>query len=177
MKNRVILDKKAIGRTVSRITHEILEKNEGCTELGLIGIRTRGIHLANRIRDKIKDIEGTDLSVGVLDITMYRDDISKLKWPEVKKTEIPFDVNNMTVILVDDVLHTGRTTRAAIDAIMDLGRPHKIQLAVLVDRGDRQLPIHSDYAGIICPVTSAEEVHVHFNEIDGKDEVVIVKTQ
>ncbi len=176
MKNRVILDKKAMQRTVNRITHEILEKNEGCTQLSLIGIRTRGIYLATRIQDKVKDVEGIALPLGVLDITMYRDDISKLRSPEVKKTEISFDVNNMTVILVDDVLHTGRTTRAAIDAIMDLGRPKKIQLAVLVDRGERELPIHPDYAGIVCPAGSREEVLVRFHEIDGKDEVVIVKT-
>lgn len=175
MKKKVILDKKAIQRTVNRITHEILEKNEGCTKLCLIGIRTRGIYLATRIQDKVRDVEGITLPFGVLDITMYRDDISKLKWPEVKKTEIAFDVNNMTVVLVDDVLHTGRTTRAAIDAIMDLGRPKKIQLAVLVDRGERELPIHPDYAGIVCPVNDKEEVLVRFNEIDGKDEVVIVK--
>ncbi len=175
MKKKVILDKKAIQRTINRITHEILEKNEGCTKLSLIGIRTRGIYLATRIQDKVRDVEGITLPFGVLDITMYRDDISKLRSPEVKKTEIAFDVNNMTVVLVDDVLHTGRTTRAAIDAIMDLGRPKKIQLAVLVDRGERELPIHPDYAGIVCPVNDKEEVLVRFSEIDGKDEVVIVK--
>ena len=175
MKKKVILDKKAIQRTVTRITHEILEKNEGCTELCLIGIRTRGVYLATRIQDKVRDVEGITLPFGVLDITMYRDDISKLRSPEVKKTEIAFDVNNMTVVLVDDVLHTGRTIRAAIDAIMDLGRPRKIQLAVLVDRGEREMPIHPDYAGIVCPVNDREEVLVRFSEIDGKDEVVIVK--
>jgi len=176
MKKKVILDKKAVDRTITRITHEILEKNEGSKGLSLIGIRTRGVYLANRIQDKMKNVEGTRLPFGVLDITLYRDDISKLKWPEVRKTEIPFDVNNMTVILVDDVLHTGRTTRAAIDAIMDLGRPKKIQLAVLVDRGERELPIHPDYAGIVCPVNEDEEVLVRMSEIDGKEEVVIVKT-
>jgi pyrimidine operon attenuation protein/uracil phosphoribosyltransferase len=123
----------------------------------------------------VTDVEGITLPIGALDITMYRDDISKLRWPEVKKTEISFDVNNMTVVLVDDVLHTGRTTRAAIDAIMDLGRPKRIQLAVLVDRGERELPIHPDYAGIVCPVNENEEVLVRMNEIDGRDEVVIVK--
>ncbi|MBP1748167.1 MAG: PyrR [Deltaproteobacteria bacterium] len=176
MKKKVILDKKAVDRTITRITHEILEKNEGSNGLGLIGIRTRGVYLANRIQDKIKNVEGISLPFGALDITLYRDDISKLKWPEVKKTEISFDVNNMTVILVDDVLHTGRTIRAAIDAIMDLGRPKKIQLAVLVDRGERELPIHPDYAGIVCPVNENEEVLVRMSEIDGKEEVVIVKT-
>jgi pyrimidine operon attenuation protein/uracil phosphoribosyltransferase len=176
MKTKVLLDKKAVERTINRMTHEILEKNEGCSSLSLIGIRTRGIYLANRIQSKIKDIEGMTLPVGVLDITMYRDDISKMKSPEVKKTDIPFDVNNMTVILVDDVMHTGRTTRAAIDAIMDLGRPKKIQLAVLIDRGGRELPIHPDYAGLIYSVHRKEEVLVRLNEIDGKDEVVVVRS-
>ena len=175
MKKKVILDKKAVERTITRITHEILEKNGGSDGLCLIGIRTRGVYLANRIQDKIKNVEGVRLPFGILDITLYRDDISKLKWPEIKKTEIAFDVNDMTVILVDDVLHTGRTTRAAIDAIMDLGRPKKIQLAVLVDRGERELPIHPDYAGIVCSVNFNEEVLVRMNEIDDKEEVVIVK--
>jgi pyrimidine operon attenuation protein / uracil phosphoribosyltransferase len=176
MKTKVLLDKKAIERTVNRMTHEILEKNEGSSGLSLIGIRTRGIYLANRIQSKIKGIEGIMLPLGVLDITMYRDDLSKMKSPEVKKTDIPFDVNNMTVILVDDVMHTGRTTRAAIDAIMDLGRPKKIQLAVLIDRGDRELPIHPDYAGLIYSVHRKEEVLVRLHEIDGKDEVVVVRS-
>ncbi len=173
MKTKVLLDKKAIERTINRMTHEILEKNQGSSALSLIGIRTRGIYLATRIQNKIKGIEGIKLPVGVLDITMYRDDISTMKSPQIRKTEIPFDVNNMTIILVDDVMHTGRTTRAAIDAIMDLGRPKKIQLAVLVDRGDRELPIHPDYAGLAYPVGSREEVHVRLTEVDGKDEVVV----
>jgi pyrimidine operon attenuation protein/uracil phosphoribosyltransferase len=176
MKTKVLLDKKAIERTVNRMTHEILEKNEGSSGLSLIGIRTRGIYLANRIQSKIKGIEGTMLPLGVLDITMYRDDLSKMKSPEVKKTDIPFDVNNMTVILVDDVMHTGRTTRAAIDAIMDLGRPKKIQLAVLIDRGGRELPIHPDYAGLVYSVHLKEEVLVKLHEIDGKDEVVVERS-
>jgi pyrimidine operon attenuation protein / uracil phosphoribosyltransferase len=176
MKTKVLLDKKAIERTVNRMTHEILEKNEGSSGLSLIGIRTRGIYLANRIQSKIKGIEGTMLPLGVLDITMYRDDLSKMKSPEVKKTDIPFDVNNMTVILVDDVMHTGRTTRAAIDAIMDLGRPKKIQLAVLIDRGGRELPIHPDYAGLVYSVHRKEEVLVKLHEIDGKDEVVVERS-
>ncbi len=137
--NRVLLNEKAMERSISRITHEILEKNQGTANLSLIGIRTRGVFLARRIRDKIKEIENRELPVGILDITMYRDDIAKLKAPEVKKTDISFNVNNMNIVLVDDVLYTGRTTRAAIDAIMDLGRPNKIQLAVLVDRGAREL--------------------------------------
>jgi pyrimidine operon attenuation protein/uracil phosphoribosyltransferase len=177
MKTKVLLDKKAIERTINRITHEIIEKNEGCSALSLIGIRTRGIYLANRIQAKIKGIEGVSLPVGVLDITMYRDDISKLKSPVVQKTEIPFDINNMTIILVDDVMYTGRTTRAAIDALMDLGRPKKIQLAVLVDRGGRELPIHPDYAGFHYSVDLKEEVLVRLNEIDGKNEVVVVRSE
>lgn len=176
MKTKVLLDKKAIERTINRITHEIIEKNEGCSALSLIGIRTRGIYLANRIQEKIKSIEGVLLPVGVLDITMYRDDISKLKSPVVQKTDIPFDINNMTVILVDDVMHTGRTTRAAIDALMDLGRPKKIQLAILVDRGERELPVHPDYAGLGYSVHPWEEVLVRLNEVDGKDEVVITRS-
>ena len=173
MKTKTLLDKKAIERTINRMTHEIIEKSGGCSALCLIGIRTRGIYLANRIQGKIKGIEGITLPVGVLDITMYRDDIGKIKSPQVRKTEIPFDVNNMTIILVDDVMHTGRTTRAAIDAIMDLGRPKKIQLAVLVDRGDRELPMHPDYAGLVYQAKPKEEVLVKLQEVDGKDAVIL----
>jgi pyrimidine operon attenuation protein / uracil phosphoribosyltransferase len=176
MKNKTLLDKKALERTINRITHEIIEKNEGCASLSLIGIRTRGVHVANRIRNKILEVEGVSLPVGVLDITMYRDDIFKLKTPVLKKTEIPFDLNDKTILLVDDVMHTGRTIRAAIDAIMDLGRPNKIQLAVLVDRGQRELPIHPDYAGIFCAANPGEEVLVRLREIDKKDEVVLVRS-
>jgi pyrimidine operon attenuation protein / uracil phosphoribosyltransferase len=176
MKNKVLLDRKAVERTITRITHQILEKNGGCDDLNLIGIRTRGIYLADRIRNKIRTIEQKELPVGILDITMYRDDIWKLKSPEVKKTDIPFDVDGKTIILVDDVMHTGRTTRAAIDAIMDLGRPKKIQLAVLVDRGSRELPMQPDYAGIVYPANPEEEVLVRLQEADGKDEVVVVKS-
>ena len=170
---RVLLDEKAVERSIIRITHEILEKNQGSKNLSLIGIRTRGIFLANRIREKISQIENREMPVGVLDITMYRDDIAKLKTPEVKKTDIPFTVNGMTIVLVDDVLHTGRTIRAAIDAIMDLGRPARIQLAVLVDRGFRELPIQPNYTGILYTAAPEEEVSVKLREIDGKDEVVL----
>ena len=170
---RVLLDEKAIERSITRITHEILEKNHGSKSLSLIGIRPRGIFLANRIRDKINEIESRELPVGILDITMYRDDIAKLKVPEVKKTDIPFNVNGMTIVLVDDVLFTGRTTRAAIDAIMDLGRQNKIQLAVLVDRGARELPIQPDYLGLFYTAAPEEEVSVKLRELDGKDEVLL----
>lgn len=175
MKNKTLLDKKALERTVNRITHEIIEKNHGCASLSLIGIRTRGVYLAERIKAKIFEVEKISLPVGVLDITMYRDDIFKLKTPVLKKTEIPFDVNDKTIILVDDVMHTGRTIRAAIDAIMDLGRPNKIQLAVMVDRGERELPIHPDYAGLLYTAMAGEEVLVHVHEVDNKDEVVLVR--
>lgn len=174
---RVLLDDKAIERSITRITHEILEKNHGSKDLSLVGIRTRGIYLAHRIRQKIKEIEGRDLPVGVLDITMYRDDITRQKATlAVKKTDIPFDVNNKTLVLVDDVLYTGRTTRAAIDAIMDLGRPKKIQLAVLIDRGSRELPIQPDYTGFSCGAAIEEEVSVRLREMDGMDEVLLSKT-
>lgn len=177
MKKRVFLDKKAIDRTLTRITHEILEKNEGCDDLCLIGIRTRGVYIAKRIQEKIRKIEKKVLPVGILDITMYRDDLSKVKLPVVKKTDIPFDINNKIVVLIDDVMHTGRTTRAAIDALMDLGRPQKIQLAVLIDRGGRELPIHPDYAGIFYAIDKGEEILVKLKEVDGKDEVIIEGAQ
>lgn len=170
---RIMLDEKAIERSVNRITLEILEKNQGSKNLALIGIRTRGIFLARRIRDKISEVESRQLPLGVLDITMYRDDIAKLKAPTVKKTDIPFNVNDMVIVLVDDVLQTGRTTRAAIDAIMDLGRPRKIQLAVLVDRGSRELPIQPDYTGLFYTAASEEEISVCLREIDGMDEVLL----
>src|SRR5271157_1785760 len=174
---RVLLDDKAIERSINRIAHEILERNQGSKNLSLIGIRTRGIFLAKRIRDKIEEIEGRVLPFGILDITMYRDDIVKMKATlEVKKTDIPFDVNNMTIVLVDDVLYTGRTTRAAIDAIMDLGRPKKIQLAVLVDRGSRELPIHPDYRGIFHPAGVDQEIFVKLREVDGLDEVILTQS-
>ena len=171
----ILLDEKAIERSISRITYQILEKNRGSGNLSLIGIRTRGIYLAKRIQEQIRAIEKREVPVGILDITMYRDDIFKLKSPEVKKTEIPFDVNNMTIVLVDDVMHTGRTTRAAIDAIMDLGRPKRIQLAVLVDRGEREMPIHPDYHGIFQPAGVDQEIFVRLREVDGMDEAVLTQ--
>jgi pyrimidine operon attenuation protein/uracil phosphoribosyltransferase len=173
-KSTLLLDKKAVDRTITRIAHEILERNMGHTDLCLIGIRTRGVFLSERVNQKIKKIEDTELPTGILDITMYRDDIFKLKSPEVKKTEIPFDVNNMIIVLVDDVMQTGRTARAAIDALMDLGRPKKIQLAVLVDRGGRELPIQPDYVGIHYNAPYEEQVLVRLREVDKRDEVVVV---
>jgi pyrimidine operon attenuation protein/uracil phosphoribosyltransferase len=172
---RVLLDEKAIERSITRMAHEILEKNQGAEGVGLIGIRTRGVFLAGRLRDSIREIEGRELPLGIVDITMYRDDIAKMKASlEVKKTDIPFNVNNMTIVLVDDVLYTGRTTRAAIDAIMDLGRPRKIQLAVLVDRGSRELPIQPDYSGVLYGAATREAVRVRLRETDEKDEVLLI---
>lgn len=169
----IILGEEALQRVINRICYEILERNHGAQNMSLIGIRTRGVPLANRMAKKIREIENFDVPIGVLDITMYRDDVFKLKSPIVKKTEIPFNLNNITVILVDDVIHTGRTVRAAIDAIMDLGRPKRIQLAVIVDRGERELPIHPDYVGILYRVSEGEEVLVRLKEVDGRDEVIV----
>lgn len=171
----VILGEEALDRVISRICYEILERNQGAKNMSLIGIRTRGVPLAFRMGKKLKEIENFEIPIGSLDITMYRDDIFKLKSPMVKKTEIEFDLNNLTVILVDDVIHTGRTVRAAIDAIMDLGRPRKIQLAVIVDRGEREIPIHPDYVGIQYRVSKGEEILVRLKEVDGIDEVIVAR--
>lgn len=172
-KEYILLDERDMERVINRIVFEIIERNKGCERLSLIGIRTRGVFLGERVRKKIKDMENIDLELGVLDITLYRDDIFKLKVPEVKKTEIPFDVNNRIIILFDDVIHTGRTVRAAIDAIMDLGRPKGIQLAVLVDRNERELPIKPDYVGLFHNVRPEEEIMVQLKEIDERDQVIV----
>lgn len=175
MSNKVIMDSETIARAISRIAHEILERNKGAKELRIIGIRTRGIHIARRIADKIEELEGIRPPIGTLDITLYRDDFRRRSdMPKVQKTEIPFSVEDKNVILVDDVLYTGRTARAAIDAIMDYGRPASIQLVVLVDRGHRELPIQADYIGIKVMTLRDENVDVHLKETDGVDEVVVV---
>lgn len=175
MSTKVIMDSETIARAVSRIAHEILERNKGARELRIVGIRTRGIHIARRIADKIKELEGITPPLGTLDITLYRDDLRRRSdVPKVQKTEIPFSVEDKNVILVDDVLYTGRTTRAAIDAIMDYGRPVSIQHVVLVDRGHRELPIQADYIGIKVTTLRNENVDVHLKETDGVDEVVVV---
>jgi pyrimidine operon attenuation protein/uracil phosphoribosyltransferase len=175
MSNKVIMDSETIARAISRIAHEILERNKGAKELRIIGIRTRGIHIARRIADKIEELEGIRPPIGTLDITLYRDDFRRRSdIPKVQKTEIPFSVEDKNVILVDDVLYTGRTARAAIDAIMDYGRPASIQLVVLVDRGHRELPIQADYIGIKVMTLRNENVDVHLKETDGVDEVVVV---
>jgi len=175
MQNKVqIMDEAAVNRAISRITHEIIERNKGIGDLVLIGIQRRGVSLANRLAQSIKENEGETVPVGVLDITLYRDDLSVLaEHPIINKTDIPFDVNAKVIIMVDDVLYTGRTARAAIDAIIELGRPKAIQFAVLIDRGHRELPIRADYVGKNVPTSKNEIVHVQLMEIDGVNNVVI----
>lgn len=171
-----IMNKKGIMRALTRIGHEIIEKNGGVENVALIGIRTRGVPLANRIREKIAQVEGVEIPLGILDITLYRDDLSyKINKPIIHKTEITFDVNERIIVLVDDVLYTGRTVRAALDAIMDLGRPQAIQLAVLIDRGHRELPIRADYVGKNVPTSKNEVIQVKLKEVDGEDRVVILE--
>ncbi|SEJ11712.1 pyrimidine operon attenuation protein / uracil phosphoribosyltransferase [Propionispira arboris] len=170
----VLMDAKAITRALTRIAHEIIEKNKGVEQILLVGIRTRGVPLAERIATEIEQIEGTKVPVGVLDITLYRDDLSTLSYqPIVHPTQMPVDITNKTIILVDDVLYTGRTIRAALDAIIDMGRPRVIQLAVLVDRGHRELPIRADYVGKNVPTASKEVVSVQIGTVDQKEQVVI----
>lgn len=171
-----ILDEQAIARALTRIAHEIIERNKGIDDCMLVGIKTRGAFLANRLADKIEQIEGTAIQTGELDITLYRDDLSykhPRKEPLVQQVDIQHDVTNKKVILVDDVLYTGRTVRAAMDAVMDYGRPASIQLAVLVDRGHRELPIRPDFVGKNIPTSSEERVIVSLQETDGTDRVSI----
>ena len=173
-----ILDKETINRSLMRIAHEILEKNKGTKDLCLVGIRNRGAYLAKRLTGCIKQIENETVPVGILDITLYRDDLTLVAaHPVVHKTEIDFDITDKNMVLVDDVLYTGRTIRAAMDALMDFGRPKSIQLAVLVDRGHRELPIRADYAGKNIPTAQKETVEVRLEESDGVDEVVIVEKE
>lgn len=170
----VIMDNVAMKRALTRIAHEIVEKNKGVDRLALVGIRRRGGPLAQRLAEKIEEIEGVKIPVGILDITLYRDDLTTLSTqPQVHRTEVYFDINDKVIILVDDVLYTGRTVRAAMDALVDLGRPRRIQLAVLVDRGHRDLPIKADYIGKNVPTASQEIVSVLVEEIDSQDKVVI----
>jgi pyrimidine operon attenuation protein/uracil phosphoribosyltransferase len=169
-----LLDEAEIRRAVTRIAHEILERNHGPGNLVLVGIAARGDDLARRLAAEVHRIEGADLPVGVLDITFYRDDIGmRAEAPEVHETRIEFDINEKTVVLVDDVLFTGRTIRAALDALVDFGRPTAIQLAVLVDRGHRELPIRADFVGKNVPTRMDEDVRVALKEVDGEDAVVV----
>ncbi|PKN20354.1 MAG: bifunctional pyr operon transcriptional regulator/uracil phosphoribosyltransferase PyrR [Deltaproteobacteria bacterium HGW-Deltaproteobacteria-6] len=171
---KIVMDSDGIERCLTRIAYEILEKNKGMDDLVLVGIRTGGIYLAERLQKKISAIEDREIPLGILDITLYRDDITKSKKKApLGKTKIPFDLTDKKVILVDDVLFTGRTIRAAMDALIDFGRPKMIQLAVLIDRGHRELPIRADYVGKNLPSSLWEAVSVDLLEKSGKDEVVI----
>lgn len=171
-----ILDADGIRRAITRIAHEIVERNKGVGNIALVGIRRRGVPLAQRLAAKLAEIEGQEVPVGSLDITLYRDDLTqRAEQPLVHRTEVPFDVRRKTIVLADDVLYTGRTIRAALDALIDLGRPQAIQLAVLVDRGHRELPIRADYVGKNVPTSRREEVQVQLAEIDGVDKVSILE--
>jgi len=172
---RQVMDALAIQRALVRIAHEILERNKGTDQLALVGIRSRGVYLAERIRRRVQEIEAGALPpFGVVDITLYRDDLDRgVENPVVKGTDIPFAVDGRRILLVDDVLFTGRTVRAAMDALVDFGRPQSIQLAVLVDRGHRELPIRADYVGKNLPTSLREQVQVRLAEADGQDEVLI----
>ena len=172
VKKKVILDGQAMNRALVRVAHEIVERNKGVDNVVLVGIRTRGVPLAKRIAKEIESIEHTKLAVGSLDITLYRDDLSTLAYnPVIRGTEIDFDISGKTIVLVDDVLFTGRTIRCALDALIDMGRPKSIQLAVMIDRGHKELPIKADYVGKNVPTSTSESVEVTLQEIDGVDEV------
>ncbi|MDU2066313.1 MAG: bifunctional pyr operon transcriptional regulator/uracil phosphoribosyltransferase PyrR [Sporomusaceae bacterium] len=174
LEKTVLMDGEAIGRAIRRIAHEIIEKNKGVQDVVLAGIRTRGVPLAERLAAEIEKIEKVKVPVGLLDITLYRDDLSTLAYqPIVHGTEFPVDIHGKRLILVDDVLFTGRTARAALDAVIDFGRPKVIQLAVLVDRGHRELPIRADFVGKNVPTSSREVVNVQLSQTDGNDQVVI----
>ncbi|KUP08595.1 bifunctional pyrimidine regulatory protein PyrR uracil phosphoribosyltransferase [Bacillus coahuilensis m2-6] len=174
----VVLDSPAIRRALTRIAHEIIERNKGIKDLVLVGIKTRGIYLANRLAEKIEQIEGETVNVGELDITLYRDDLTiKHEEPEMKGSDVPTEISGKKVVLVDDVLYTGRTVRAALDALMDIGRPSQIQLAVLVDRGHRELPIRADFVGKNIPTSSEEQIVVQLTEVDENDQVSIYEKE
>jgi pyrimidine operon attenuation protein/uracil phosphoribosyltransferase len=172
----VVLDADRIARSLTRIAHEIVERNRGIDDLALVGIRTRGVPLARRIAHTLRDITQHEVPTGALDITLYRDDLMRTAvgaQPLIRKTEIPFSIDDKRILLVDDVLYTGRTIRAALDALIEFGRPKAIQLVVLVDRGHRELPIKADYVGKNVPTSPAQSVQVRLMEIDGRDEVEI----
>ncbi len=171
---REILNASALSRALTRIASEIVERNGGVQDIALVGIRTRGVPLAARLAEKLEKSEGTSVPTGILDITLYRDDLGGgTRPPVVQSTEILFRAEERTVILVDDVLHTGRTVRAALDALIDLGRPRRIQLAVLIDRGGRELPIQADYVGREVQASAEENISVHLKETDGADRVAV----
>ncbi len=171
---KAILDGEGIKRALVRVAHEIVERNRGLEGVVLVGLRSRGDVLATRLSDLLRQIEGVDVPVGVMDVTLYRDDLMHTShWPEVQSTDVPFPIEGRHVILVDDVLFTGRSVRAALDGLMDFGRPRSIQLAVLVDRGHRELPIRPDYVGKNVPTARSEDVQVLMEEPDGQDAVFI----
>ncbi|OJG19173.1 pyrR protein [Enterococcus canis] len=171
-----VIDAVTMKRAITRITYEIIERNKGIQDIALVGIKTRGIYLAQRIAERLKQLEQIDVPVGELDITLYRDDVDhQQEEAELHSSDIPFSVEGKQVILVDDVLFTGRTIRAALDAVMDFGRPQKISLAVLVDRGHRELPIRADYVGKNIPTSTKEEIIVEMEELDGQDRILIRK--
>ena len=172
----MVLDAQGVERALARITHEILERNKGVANLVFIGVRSLGVEIAERLAAKAAAIEGVQVPSGIIDITLYRDDLSRAaQQPAVQGTDIPFPIDGRQVVLVDDVLFTGRTVRAALDALMDLGRPRSVQLAVLIDRGHRELPIRADYVGKNLPTAANESVQVRLRERDGCDEVVLVR--
>jgi len=175
MPERTLMSAEDIQRALVRIAHEIVERNKGAKDIVLVGMQTRGVPLSERLAATIQNLEKITIPVGSLDISLYRDDISSLQLkPVIHRTDIPTDVTNKQVVLVDDVFYTGRSIRAAMDALMDLGRPQSIQLAVLIDRGHRELPIRADYVGKNIPTSSNEEIKVYVKEVDGEDKVTIV---
>jgi pyrimidine operon attenuation protein/uracil phosphoribosyltransferase len=170
------MDSERMSRSLTRIAHEVLERNRGVGDLALVGIRTRGVPIARRLAASLREITGAEVPTGALDITLYRDDLMKTAvgpQPIVRRTEIPFSIDGRHIVLVDDVLYTGRTIRAALDALIDFGRPSTIQLVVLIDRGHRELPIKADYVGKNVPTSRRETIHVRLAEMDGRDEVTL----
>ena len=175
MPKKEVVDAVTMKRALTRISYEIIERNKGIQDIVLVGIKTRGIYIAQRLADRLKQLEDIDVPVGELDITLYRDDVKDMEEPELHSSDVPVSIEGKEVILVDDVLYTGRTIRAAMDAVMDLGRPRKISLAVLVDRGHRELPIRADYVGKNIPTSKTEEIIVEMEERDGADRIMISK--
>ena len=174
----VVMDADRMGRSLARIAHEILERNRGLEDLAIVGIRTRGVPIAKRLARQLLEITRHEVPTGALDITLYRDDLMRHAvgpQPVIKRTEIPFSIDDKRILLVDDVLYTGRTIRAALDALIDFGRPKAIQLVVLVDRGHRELPIKADYVGKNLPTSVSQSVQVHLLEVDGRDEVEVLE--
>ena len=170
---KIVLDGDAVSRALTRIAHEIAERDARHGPIVIVGIHRRGVHLARRLAPQVSDLAGEAVALGTLDIAFYRDDVATRTSPVVHSTEVDVDISGKTVVLVDDVLYTGRTTRAAIDAIFDLGRPGRVRLAVLIDRGHRELPLRPDFVGKNLPTSSDERVHVRVTELDGTDEVTV----